>query len=306
MDVATKKVEKLSYKPWGMRRYATDWTKDVVKDCSKRFSRGYCMHEHVPELNILDMGGRMFDLRTCQFLTPDPYMQAPESWLNHNRYAYCLHNPVMYTDPDGEWIHIAIGALIGGTINLIANSDNCQGFWQGFTSFAAGASVAATFGASFGVALGVSFHGMWTGALFGAGSGLAGSAVWARKNGVSMWTGKEKMPNYDLMPEAMPNYDLTPETGEFAENVTLYRGTTGSEGKNGCLFMTDDLGYAQKYIRNGGHIESITIPKITLDRMSYNHDMETLLGEQFGNYTNGHMEYKFFPDIKTQILNYMK
>lgn len=103
----------------------------------------------------------------------------------------------------------------------------------------------------------------------------------------------------------IPNYDLTLETGDFAENVTLYRGTTGSEGKDGSLFMTDNLEYAQKYILNGGHIESITIPKITLDRMSYNGDMQILLGEQVGSYNNA-LEYKFYPNIKNQILNRMK
>jgi len=31
-------------------------------------------------------------------------MQSPESWLNHNRYAYCMNNLVMYSDPTGETI----------------------------------------------------------------------------------------------------------------------------------------------------------------------------------------------------------
>ena len=55
-------------------------------------------------------------------------MQAPESWLNHNRYAYCLHNPVMYTDPDGESIlaAIAIGAFIGGGLNYGIKKYNGQ------------------------------------------------------------------------------------------------------------------------------------------------------------------------------------
>lgn len=86
------------------------------------------MHEHLPELGIIDMGGRMYDARTCQFLSPDPYMQAPGSWLNHNRYAYCLQNPVMYTDPDGESIlaAIAIGAIVGGGINYGIKKYNGQ------------------------------------------------------------------------------------------------------------------------------------------------------------------------------------
>lgn len=88
------------------------------------------------------------------------------------------------------------------------------------------------------------------------------------------------------MTPKIPNYDLTPEVGDFEENVTLYRETTGSEGNGKGIFMTDDLGYAQKYIRNGGHIESITISKVTLDRMYFNQDKRILTGEQYLNYTN--------------------
>ncbi len=30
------------------------------------------------------------------------------------------NNPVLYIDPDGEWIHIAIAAAIGGTFNVVS------------------------------------------------------------------------------------------------------------------------------------------------------------------------------------------
>ena len=163
MDVATGKVEKFSYKPWGMRRNPANWSENVVTDYPARFSRGYCMHEHFSQLGLINMGGRIFDERTNQFLSPDPYRQAPESWLNCNRFGYCMGNPVMYTDPDGEWVHILVGLIVGGAINLAANWDNCQGFWQHFTAFAVGAGsgalVAATggaAGASFGMLVGVS------------------------------------------------------------------------------------------------------------------------------------------------------
>ena len=46
MDVATNKVEKFSYKPWGMRRKPVNWSENFVTDYTSRFSRGYCMHEH--------------------------------------------------------------------------------------------------------------------------------------------------------------------------------------------------------------------------------------------------------------------
>ena len=70
-----------------------------------------------------------------------------------------MNNPVMYSDPDGEWIHIALGAFIGGIVNLATNWDNCQGFWEYAAAFGVGASsgalAAATGGASIGVQLGV-------------------------------------------------------------------------------------------------------------------------------------------------------
>ena len=105
MDVATGKIEKFSYKPWGMRRNPANWSENVVTDYPARFSRGYCMHEHMPQLGLINMGGRIFDERTNQFLSADPYRQAPESWLNCNRFGYCMGNPVMYTDPDGEEVN---------------------------------------------------------------------------------------------------------------------------------------------------------------------------------------------------------
>ena len=103
MDVNTNKIEKFSYKPWGMRRNASNWTTNVTTDVAGRFSRGYCMHEHLPEFGLIDMGGRMYNARTNQFLSADPYVQDPGSWLSHNRFAYCMQNPVWRTDPTGEF-----------------------------------------------------------------------------------------------------------------------------------------------------------------------------------------------------------
>ena len=111
MDVATNKIEKFSYKPWGMRRNASNWTTNVTMDVAGRFSRGYCMHEHLPEFGLIDMGGRMYNARTNQFLSPDPYVQSPGSWLSHNRFAYCMQNPVWRTDPSGEFSNYYLGLM---------------------------------------------------------------------------------------------------------------------------------------------------------------------------------------------------
>ena len=43
-----------------------------------------------------------YDPALGRFLSPDPYVQAPDFTQNFNRYSYCLNNPLKYTDEDGE------------------------------------------------------------------------------------------------------------------------------------------------------------------------------------------------------------
>jgi len=47
------------------------------------------------------MNGRVYDPLTAQFLSPDPFVQSPDNWVNYNRYGYCLNNPLIYSDPSG-------------------------------------------------------------------------------------------------------------------------------------------------------------------------------------------------------------
>jgi len=61
---------------------------------------------------------RLYDPALGRFLSPDPYVQMPDFSQNFNRYSYCLNNPLVYTDPDGEnpviIAAIIIGAAAGG------------------------------------------------------------------------------------------------------------------------------------------------------------------------------------------------
>lgn len=80
------------------------------------FDRGFTGHEHHYDFGLINMNGRMYDPYTSMFLSPDNYIQAPDNSQSFNRYAYCLNNPLKYTDPSGESFigaTIAIGAIIG-------------------------------------------------------------------------------------------------------------------------------------------------------------------------------------------------
>ena len=43
----------------------------------------------------------IYDPQLGRFLSPDPYVQAPDFTQNYNRYSYVLNNPLKYTDPTG-------------------------------------------------------------------------------------------------------------------------------------------------------------------------------------------------------------
>ena len=126
---------KYAYDPWGARRNPTNWTEP--DDLSNLIiNRGYTGHEHLDVFGIINMNGRVYDPLTAQFLSPDPFIQAPGDWLNYNRYSYCFGNPLKYTDPTGNVagvddaifiglsIAMVIRAGINGGMNAYANNSN--------------------------------------------------------------------------------------------------------------------------------------------------------------------------------------
>jgi len=127
------------------------------------------------------MNGRLYDPLVGRFLSPDNYVQDPSFTQNFNRYGYCWNNPLRYTDPDGEWIHIVVGAVVGGAINLgiKAYQGKIDSWGDGFMAFgigaAAGAVGAATGGAAFAAA-GAAALGAG-GFLAGVAGGMVGSAA---------------------------------------------------------------------------------------------------------------------------------
>ncbi len=80
--------------------------------------RGYTGHEHLKGFGLINMNARLYDPAIGRFLSPDPYVQMPENSQNFNRYSYCLNNPLKYTDENGEFWHLIIGAVVGGCTNL--------------------------------------------------------------------------------------------------------------------------------------------------------------------------------------------
>lgn len=145
--------------------------------------RGYTSHEHLKEVGIIHMNGRLYDPVLRSFLMPDNYVQQPENTQNYNRYAYCLNNPLRYTDPSGELFGLddfmavfIIGAIIGGasytlTALLADVPFNIGGLIKGMYIGAASATVTFGIGQAAGSMFSQPAIGFWAGASQGAMTG---------------------------------------------------------------------------------------------------------------------------------------
>ncbi len=97
-DSAGSVLERLSYDSHGKRRSATTWQAASVTAAE---IRGYTGHEHLDDVGLIHMNGRVYDPGLGRMLSPDPVTQAPENAQNYNRYAYVMNNPMRFTDPNG-------------------------------------------------------------------------------------------------------------------------------------------------------------------------------------------------------------
>jgi RHS repeat-associated protein len=62
---------------------------------------GFTGHEHLDNLGLIHMNGRVFDPALARFISADPYVTAPYDGQGLNRYAYVWNNPLSFVDPSG-------------------------------------------------------------------------------------------------------------------------------------------------------------------------------------------------------------
>ncbi len=91
-------VERLSYDTWGRRRNPVDFGYSNV---THTFDRGYTLHEHYDDFNLINMNGRLYDPILGRMLSPDIAIQDEHDPQAYNRYSYCFNNPLRFTDPSG-------------------------------------------------------------------------------------------------------------------------------------------------------------------------------------------------------------
>jgi RHS repeat-associated protein len=95
-------VERLAYDPWGRRRF-TDGKADQLDSLKgQKTDRGYTEHEHLDEMGLIHMNGRVYDPLVGRFMSADDVISDPYAIQAFNRYSYVWNNPLQLTDPTGH------------------------------------------------------------------------------------------------------------------------------------------------------------------------------------------------------------
>jgi len=93
-----------SFAPFGKRRGPTWNGPPSAADLAAISSitrDGFTGHEHLDNLDLIHMNGRVYDPHLGRFISADPYITAPFDGQGLNRYSYVLNNPLAFVDPSG-------------------------------------------------------------------------------------------------------------------------------------------------------------------------------------------------------------
>jgi RHS repeat-associated protein len=139
-------IEKYSFDSWGRRRNPSDWSYANLT-LPQYMIRGYTLHEHLDELNLINMNGRIYDPVLGRFIHADCIIQSPDNMQNYNRFSYCLNNPLKFTDLSGYDYEIPIyiaappaATTYGGSSYSYGYSNN-SGYGGNNTSYGGGYSM---------------------------------------------------------------------------------------------------------------------------------------------------------------------
>ncbi len=105
-DAYANVVDRRSFDAWGKLRNMP-WQSQAGLDDPFYLTqlpftnKGYTGHEHVQEVELIHMNGRMYDATLARFISADPHIQAGSMSQSYNRYSYVMNNPLKYTDPSG-------------------------------------------------------------------------------------------------------------------------------------------------------------------------------------------------------------
>ncbi len=138
-----------TYDPWGK---VTEITGDTV--LAEQNPIRYRSYYYDSETEWYYLKTRYYSPDMCRFINADGYVQTGQGMLDKNMFAYCLNNPVVLFDEDGQAAANIIGAIVGGAVGaglgyLLAKHLGLTG-WKKAAVIAAAAIGGAALGAFLG------------------------------------------------------------------------------------------------------------------------------------------------------------
>jgi len=94
-------IESLAYEAYGKRRFTNGTADPNNTIIGVTTERGFTGHEHLDELGLIHMNGRVYDPLLGRFMTADPFVPDPADRQSFNRYSYVLNKPMGAIDPEG-------------------------------------------------------------------------------------------------------------------------------------------------------------------------------------------------------------
>jgi RHS repeat-associated protein len=99
-DEGANIVQRFAYDAWGKRTNPSNGS-TITSTTNSGVTRGYTDHEHLDDLGLVHMNGRVYDPTLSRFLSADPFIDDVSDSQSYNRYSYVSNNPLNHTDPSG-------------------------------------------------------------------------------------------------------------------------------------------------------------------------------------------------------------
>jgi len=171
-------VVEYSYDAWGKLLSTTGSMAVTIGVQNPFLYRGYYYDS---ETGLYYLNSRYYDPQTGRFLNADGQIDPSAGIIGTNLFVYCANNPILYKDPNGDFINAFIGGLVGGGVGWIMAKVTGGDATAGAVSGAVGGLIS-----GLGVDLAVATGGF--GSLFAPLAGAAGSV--AQSINYRSWTDK--------------------------------------------------------------------------------------------------------------------
>ena len=114
LNQAGQKIVSYTYDPWGKVLSVDGSEASTIGQFNPIRYRGYY---YDTETGFYYLQSRYYDPATRRFLNADSQLAGTAQVQGYNLFAYCLNNPVNFSDPTGHWPDW--GTLLGGVVTVL-------------------------------------------------------------------------------------------------------------------------------------------------------------------------------------------